>query len=99
MISHSHKIYTKANAYKDNPSQSLLEAAITLNVSDEEYKSLTEHARKAARDALHKVFNDYDLNLIIGPTESSMDTYAAAAGRALSSYNLRNGANVKQDIQ
>jgi hypothetical protein len=52
-------------------------------MSDEEYKDVVEYVRKTSREAIQKVFTHYDLNILIGPTESAMDTYAAAAGEKI----------------
>jgi amidase len=63
------------------PSQSILEHDLEVNLSDSDYEKYTTHFRHAGREGIDKVFRDYDLNIIIGPSDSDITVLAAASGK------------------
>lgn len=64
-----------------NPRQDLLERASSLENDPEKSRLLLEHARLIGRErGVDETFKRYDINVLIGPAESAMSTFAAAAG-------------------
>lgn len=50
-------------------------------MTSQEFHHLVEHARHVDRDSgIDKVFKEFDINVILGPAESAMTQFAAAAG-------------------
>ena len=48
------------------------------------YDDLVEHARVTARDhGIDKVFEEYDINVLLGPAESTITHFASAAGGSI----------------
>ena len=64
-----------------NPRQNLLELASSLEKNPEKSRLLLEHARLIGRErGIDETFKRYNINVLIGPAESAMSTFAAAAG-------------------
>ena len=48
----------------------------------DDYERLIKHARHVARDTgIDETFRKYNINVIVGPIESSLSLFAAAAGQ------------------
>lgn len=63
------------------PKQDKLEKAIATNLSTETLDITLYHAREISRtNGIDKILKDYNLDVIIGPAESSMTDLASASG-------------------
>ncbi|KAM0801933.1 amidase signature domain-containing protein [Usnea florida] len=72
-----------------NPRQDFLERAASINMTSKEYDHLVEHARNVARGSgIDEVFREYDINIILGPAESAITQFAAAAGYPIATLPL-----------
>ena len=78
-----------ANRCKGNPRQDLLEYASSLEDDPDRYRLLLEHAQSVGKDrGLDETFKKYDINVLIGPAESSIIKFAAAAGYPIATLPL-----------
>ena len=78
-----------ANSLIGNPRQDLLEHASSLEDDPNRYRLLLEHARSVGKDrGLDETFKKYDINVLIGPAESSITQFAAAAGYPIATLPL-----------
>ncbi|MCP2937644.1 hypothetical protein NK983_33605, partial [Salmonella enterica subsp. enterica serovar Typhimurium] len=67
-----------SEAYSD---QQVLEDAIRLDLSRGQYDNHLKHMRRVARkQGLDKIFNDYEVDIIIGPCDSSLPSLASGSG-------------------
>ena len=65
------------------PRQDRLEKALAHNYNTEYLDAALTRARKIGRDeGIDKIFEEYDLDVIIGPADSAMVSLAAASGMA-----------------
>lgn len=63
------------------PKQDKLEEALATKLSPETLHATFQHAREVSRTkGIDKILTDYNLDVIIGPAESSMTDMAAASG-------------------
>ena len=78
-----------ANCLTGNPRQDLLELASYLDDDPDRYRSLLEHVQSVGKDrGLDETFKQYDINVLIGPAESSLVQFAAAAGYPIATLPL-----------
>jgi amidase len=62
--------------------QQTLEAALDINVSAKEYESYFKHMRTVGRErGIDHILEKYDVDIILGPTDSFLSTLASASGR------------------
>lgn len=65
--------------------QDKLEAALDAKFSRETLDANLQHARHVSRtEGIDKMLKEYDIDVIIGPAESAMTSFAAASGTYLS---------------
>lgn len=58
-----------------------LEKSVTLNLTSDQLDGLVSHARTVGREkGIDTLFKKHDINVLIGPAESSMTVFAATAG-------------------
>lgn len=63
------------------PKQDKLEKALATNLSTKALDAALQHAREVSRSkGIDKILKDYDLDVIIGPAESSTTDLASASG-------------------
>lgn len=63
------------------PGQEFLENAQQNHTSEAEIEALIQQMRHIGRvEGLDKVFADYNINVLLGPADGAMTTFAAAAG-------------------
>ncbi|KAM0449991.1 hypothetical protein ACHAO4_006870 [Trichoderma viride] len=77
--------FNKAHADKELPqgydNQDILELCEKTNVTSENCASYVSHLTKFGRDqGVNKIFEEHDLNIIMGPIESPLYYFAAACG-------------------
>ncbi|MCJ1378434.1 hypothetical protein MMC17_001532 [Xylographa soralifera] len=71
------------------PKQDKLEKALTTNLTAENLDAALAHARKIGRtEGIDKILKEYNLDVIIGPAESSMTDMASASGYPIASLPL-----------
>lgn len=59
----------------------MLETCLSTTILEEEYEQYIAHVEKYGRDfGLYKMMDEYSLNIILGPIESSLVCFGAAAG-------------------
>jgi amidase len=69
-----------------NPRQDFLEKAAAANLTANQFQDLVSHARTIGREkGIDAVFKKYDINIVIGPAESSLTVFAATAGYPIAS--------------
>jgi amidase len=62
------------------PSQAILEHDQELNLSESDYPKYTTHFRRAGRDGIGKILQEFNVNIILGPSDSGINVVAAASG-------------------
>ena len=78
-----------AKCLTGNPRQDLLENASSLEDDPDTYRVSLEHARFVGKDrGIDKTFKQYDINVLVGPAESSIIQFAAAAGYPIATLPL-----------
>jgi hypothetical protein len=76
------KQYSEAYVDSGNPRQDFLENAAKSKLTERETQAVINHARDVARArGIDKIFKDFDINIVIGPAESALTQFAAAAGK------------------
>lgn len=71
--------------------QDLLEKSVDFGISSEEYEQTLAYARDVGRTkGLDRVFDEYSVDVIIGPAESAITYFSSAAGepRAVSTFQF-----------
>ncbi|KAI4220073.1 MAG: hypothetical protein LQ349_008177 [Xanthoria aureola] len=72
-----------------HPKQDKLEEALATKLSPETLDATLQYAREVSRTkGIDKILEDYNLDVIIGPAESSMTDIAAASGYPIASLPL-----------
>ncbi|KAM0246892.1 hypothetical protein ACHAQJ_010050 [Trichoderma viride] len=77
--------FNKQNADKELPpgldNQDTLELCEKMNVTSEDRAAYVSHLTKSGRDqGVNKIFEEYGINIIMGPLESPLYYFAAASG-------------------
>ncbi|KAF7720093.1 Uncharacterized protein PECH_001205 [Penicillium ucsense] len=72
-----------------NPKQDLIEDAVKMNLSKNEVDSLIHHVRDVGRTrGIDKIFEEFNVNVIVGPAESGLTGFASATGYPIATLPL-----------
>lgn len=79
--------FNEENAEKElpppNSNQETLLKSLNFKLPQEEYEQALAHIRRVSRtEGLDKTFAEYGIDILVGPAESALSTFASASGKS-----------------